>query len=90
VFPRWIKKALLLALAAAALGGYLYHDPSLIAPYLRGTALELPERTTLIYRWRDADGTLHHSNSPPPPGVSYETVEVSSQTNIIKLTPAKK
>ena len=88
-FPDWLRKLLIAAVIVGAVGGYLYHDPSLVEPYLRGTPLELPARMTTIYRWRDADGNLEHSNSPPPAGVEYEVIEVSSDTNVIPLSPKK-
>ena len=87
--PSWVFKALIAIVAVAAAGGYLYYDPSLIEPYLRGTPLELPARTTRIYRWRDADGNLEHSNAPPPAGVEYEVIEVSSDTNVIPSSAVK-
>jgi hypothetical protein len=83
--PRWIWKALAAVVLLGAAGAWLYHDPSLVEPYLRGTPLELPARTTRIYRWKDTDGTWVHSNSLPPAGVSYEIKEISSDTNIISL-----
>lgn len=87
--PPWVKKVAILVLVVAAIGGYLYHDPSLVEPYLRGTPLELPARVTTIYRWRDSQGNLEHSNTPPPAGVEYETLQVSTDTNVIPLSPAK-
>lgn len=33
------------------------------------------ERDGVIYRWRDADGTLHIETNPPPAGVRHDTIE---------------
>jgi len=32
-----------------------------------------------IYRWVDAKGTAHYSNSPPPPGVTAEVVGIKAE-----------
>ena len=83
--PRWIWKLLILMLLLGGAGAWLYHAPTLIEPYLRATPLELPARVTRVYRWKDADGTWVHSNSPPPAGVEYEVQELRSDTNVISL-----
>ena len=36
--------------------------------------------TTTIYRWTDADGTVHLSSSRPPAGVKFETVSVAGSS----------
>lgn len=81
----WIWKLLALVVVLGGAGAWLYHDPSLVEPYLRGTPLELPPRVTRVYRWKDADGTWVHSNSPPPDGVTFEVQELRSDTNVISL-----
>lgn len=30
-----------------------------------------------VYRWTDANGTVHFADSPPPKGVKYENVEMA-------------
>ena len=87
--PAWVKKAVIAVLVLGAVGGYLYYDPSLVEPYLRGTPLELPARTTRIYRWHNTDGTLEHSNRPPPEGIEFEVIEVSSDTNLMPPSAVK-
>lgn len=32
-----------------------------------------------VYRWTDAKGTTHFSNSPPPPGVNAELIFIQAQ-----------
>jgi Domain of unknown function (DUF4124) len=32
-----------------------------------------------IYRWVDAKGTAHYSNSPPPPGVTAEVIGIKAE-----------
>jgi hypothetical protein len=41
-------------------------------------ALSATAATTTIYKWTDADGTVHLSTSKPPAGVKYETRSVAS------------
>jgi hypothetical protein len=33
-----------------------------------------------IYRWVDAKGTAHYSNSPPPPGVTAEVIGIKAES----------
>ncbi|MCG6952764.1 MAG: DUF4124 domain-containing protein [Betaproteobacteria bacterium] len=33
-----------------------------------------------VYRWIDAKGTPHYSNSPPPPGVTAEVIAIRAAT----------
>ena len=84
-----VAAEVIVVVVVAAVGSYLYYDPSLIEPYLRGTPLELPARTTRIYRWHNTDGSLEHTNKPPPPGVEFEVIEVSSDTNIVPSSAVK-
>ena len=37
--------------------------------------------STTIYKWTDADGTVHLSSSKPPAGVMYETRTVASSSS---------
>lgn len=37
--------------------------------------------STTIYKWTDADGTVHLSSSKPPAGVKYETRTVASSNS---------
>ncbi len=36
-------------------------------------------RSGIIYRWRDANGTLHIESKPPPSGVQFETIDYTTQ-----------
>lgn len=43
--------------------------------------LILPAATaTDVYRWKDANGTVHFADAPPPNGVPYKIVNLSSGT----------
>ena len=37
-------------------------------------------QTGTLYRWRDADGTVHIESSPPPAGVEFEAITYQGQT----------
>jgi hypothetical protein len=41
-------------------------------------ALATPARGATVYKWVDADGTVHLSSDKPPPGVKYERITVGS------------
>jgi hypothetical protein len=49
-----------------------------IAALLLGAVFTVPTHASTIYKWVDADGTVHLSSSKPPPGVTYQAVEVGS------------
>ena len=38
---------------------------------------------TKVYKWRDANGQVNYSTTPPPAGLQAETLSVDSRTNII-------
>ena len=42
--------------------------------------------STTIYKWTDADGTVHLSSSKPPAGVKYETRTVASSNSASAAT----
>lgn len=46
--------------------------------------LVAPLATAQVYKWTDAHGTTHYSETPPPVGTKYSQVTVSSDTS----TPA--
>jgi hypothetical protein len=46
--------------------------------------LVAPLATAQVYKWTDAQGTVHYSETPPPQGTKYNQVSVSTDTS----TPA--
>ncbi len=38
---------------------------------------------SVVYRWRDAGGTVHVSDRPPPPGIPYERLEYRHDVNVL-------
>ena len=43
-----------------------------------------PEREVTVYKWRDASGQWHYSDSPPEDGSEVATLTVSNKANIIQ------
>ena len=74
----------LLATAAAAV--YVYR-PAPVLRLLEGTPLELAAPVTVVYKWRNADGTWQISDRPPPAGTPYETLEASGDITVLPLPP---
>ena len=78
---RWLlfKPLLIGAIGAAAL--VAYQSDQIQAPTIRIKPLigapVVPEKPMKVYKWADAEGALHYSNSPPlKKGQNYETMEV--------------
>lgn len=77
--------AILVLLAAAA--GYLYFNPELRGQWFQGTPLAPVPEVTRLYKWQDAGGGWHVTDSPPPPGTRYELLELHPDTNVMPLVP---
>jgi len=41
-------------------------------------------KTTTVYKWQDADGEWHFSNTPPPQGVASQVQTYRADTNVIQ------
>ena len=74
---------LLLTIAAAA---FLYLNPEL-RQEVRGLVQSsgLTDASTTFYKWRDADGVLQYTQTPPPEGIAFEQVEARSDVNVMPL-----
>ena len=82
--PGWLKPALLLAAAAAGAVGYAWFvDRDLGRRVLGGTPLAPPPVVTTAYKWRDASGNWQLTDTPPPQGTPYETLEASGDANVM-------
>ncbi len=49
---------------------------------LIGKAAQNPGSPAQIYRWTDANGAQHYSDTPPP-GIEYQTLETPTSSNLI-------
>jgi hypothetical protein len=86
------RGAVLATLAVLALAGagaaYLYvYQPQTVREVLGDSPLAPPPTMTTAYKWQAADGSWHITDSPPAQGTPYETITVTSDTNILPLPP---
>lgn len=44
-------------------------------------------QTVTLYRWQDADGSVHFGSEVPAAGIPYQTIEVHPDANLIQSTP---
>ncbi len=81
----------LLAVAAGAY--YVYRNPTVVSPLVEDTPLESIVRDTLgttrVYKWRDANGTVHITDEPPPEGTEFEKLEYQNDANVVPSLPKK-
>jgi hypothetical protein len=73
-----------------ALGGYWYYIPS-ERPWWVDTFMPdlVPARQNVqLYKWKDSNGRWQYSNSAPPAGVKYETVDYVEDANVMPSDPA--
>ncbi len=76
-------KLLWVALLVLVVAGvYLYMNPQVGAQWREGTPLE-GDTSTIVYKWRDADGQWRITDTPPPAGVEYETLDYRHDTNVL-------
>ena len=73
---------LVIAAALATLLGYWYFNPRSVPWWARDVVPVQQSTSTMLYKWRDAQGRWEYGDSPPA-GVSYQEVEVDHETNII-------
>lgn len=81
-----MKKILfILAAVLTAVVWYVYHDPRLSREVKEEVKQFIPsqEKTTTVYKWRDKKGNWQITDHPPPPGISFETLEYQSNTNVM-------
>ena len=62
------------------------HTTALLAVLVACATLTSAAASTTIYKWTDADGTVHLSSSKPPAGVKYETRTVASSNSASAAT----
>ena len=83
-----------IVLVAVAAGAYyVFRNPTVVSPLVEGTLLERPLRhtlgTTRLYKWRDAKGTVHITDEPPPEGTKFEKLEYQNDANVVPSLPKK-
>ena len=81
--PGWLLLALLLA------GGtFLYLKPDYYSRLVNSaTAVVTPVSTSRIYKWRNDQGEWQLTDTLPPEGIAYETLEHRSDENVLPRPP---
>jgi hypothetical protein len=64
--------------------------PELSMPQLAGDNISRGTgREDIIYQWRDADGEINFTSSPPPEGIQYTSKGYDPDTNLIQSISVK-
>ena len=89
-----MKVVVVIVLVAVAAGAYyVYRNPTVVSTLVEGTPLESTIRDTLgttrLYKWRDAKGTVHITDEPPPEGTKFEKLEYQNDVNVVPSVPKK-
>ncbi len=45
-----------------------------------------PSKLQRAYKWQDADGVWHYTNTPPPEGIAAKEMKINPNTNVIAGT----
>ena len=78
---------LLLALLVAG-GVFLYLNPDYRSRLLTSTSVMVtPVSTSRVYKWRNDRGEWQLTDSLPPEGVTYETLDHRSDENVLPRPP---
>ena len=93
--PGMKKILFVLAAILTAVAWYVYQDPKLSRKIEKEVKQILPAQpqTTTVYKWKDKAGQWQITDHPPPAGISYETLQYQSDTNIMpseEITGKKK
>ena len=72
---------------------YVYRNPIAVSELVNDTPLEGAVRSTLgttrVYKWRDAEGTVHITDEPPPEGTNFEQLEYQNDANVVPSVATK-
>jgi len=82
-----MKLIILLLFALTGAGGYLYLNPDVWQPWVKGTPLEPAPSKTQLYKWQDENGQWQITDRPPEGSTSYEILEYRRDTNIVPSIP---
>jgi len=72
---------ILLALLAGA-GAWWYFAPDTLPAFVRAQLPASPKSAPALYKWRDAKGHVHYTDTPPADR-SYETVRYDPNANVL-------
>ncbi len=48
----------------------------------------IPSQVVVVYRWRDAKGTVHFETEPPPEGIEAEVIEMRRPAKVVPVESA--
>jgi len=82
-----MKFIIVLLVALSGVGAYLYLNPDVWQPLLKGTPLEPAPTKTQVYKWQDANGQWQITDHPPAGKTPYENLEYTSDANIVPSIP---
>ena len=72
----------LLALIALAAAAWWYLAPDTVPGQLKAMLPASPKANPVLYKWRDAKGGLHVTDTPPTDR-PYETLKYNPNTNVV-------
>ena len=83
-----IVVALLIVIAGA--GAWWYFAPDTLPAFVKAQLPASPKSAPALYKWRDAKGQLHYSDTPPVDR-PYETVRFDPNANVLPkgVAPSK-
>lgn len=79
------KYLIILAAILTAVVWYIYDDPDLSHKVKKEVKQFIPSenKTTTVYKWRDAKGDWQITDQPPPTGTQYKILQYQSDTNVM-------
>ena len=81
---------LLLLIAVSAAGAWWYLAPDTLPTFVKSQLPASPKSNPVLYKWRDAKGGLHVTDTPPADR-AYETVHYDPNANVLPkgVAPSK-
>ena len=73
---------LILLLAGAGAATWWYFEPDTLPAFVRQHLPASPRASPLLYKWHDANGRLHVTDTPPTDR-PYETVRYDPNVNVV-------
>ena len=74
----------------AFFGGGLSEFEKLKAKAPKGLSSVVTDEKVQVYKWRDKNGVMQFSNTPPPDSVRGEKIELNPNNNIIQAVKVEK